>query len=199
MRLFITIVMVLGFTEMKAQPSNGTYYKNEVSIGIGAPTFVRYGNEAWFDCAAKSSSIKYFRFLNRNIAIGGSLGFAWGRRGVGEDWVEYQEGNVHHFEQITLDYRYYNSLYLMGGAKWSYINKKYFCMYMRGGFGVQRQHFWYEGPYNFGGTYDLTKVKAAAQLSLLGIEAGSKNVHVFGELGYGMEGILVIGLSYRFE
>ena len=198
-KLFAVIVTLLFVVTIKAQTDDpALHYKNEVSIGIGMPAFVRYGNEAWFESAAVSSSIRFFRYLKKNLAVGGSLGFAWGRRGVGEEYVEYQEGNVHHSELIALDYRYYNSFYLMGGAKWSYINKEYFCMYMRGAFGVQRQRFWYDGSYNLGGTYDLNKVKAAAQISPFGIEGGYKFIHGFLEIGFGMEGIINIGVSYRF-
>ena len=195
--LLVLLVSLRGLCHAQST-SDYSYLKNEIDVGIGGPTSIRYGNETWFDCAAASASIRLFHYLKRNLAVGGSVGYAWGRRGVGEDWYDYWEGNVHHEVQVTLDYRYYNSIYLMGGAKWAYVNNKCFGMYMRGEVGLQRQHFWYDGPYNLGGTPDLSKVKAAVQLSPIGIEGGIKNLHLFLEIGYGMEGIFNAGLSYRF-
>lgn len=171
-------------SETRSQAGNKLYYKNEVSLGYGGPAFIRYGNEAWFECGAASSSIRYNRYLKRNVAVGGSVGFAWGSRGLGSP--EHQ------------DNRHYNSFYLMGSAKWLYVNNDHFCMYMRGGLGVQRQRFWYDGQHNLGGAYNVSKIKGAIQLTPIAIEAGIKSVHAFLELGYGMEGIFNIGISYRF-
>ena len=198
LRICLLWVSFLAAAKCYAQRQDILDINHEFAIGIGGPTSIRHDNESWIDCAAASSFVRYSMYLSTRIAVGGEVGYAWGHQGVGEDWKEYWDGDVHVMEQNVLDYRHYNSLYLIGSAKWTYVNNKHFGMYMRAGIGLQRQRFWYDGSYNLGGTYDISQVRAAYHLSPLAIEGGLKHIHVYLEIGYGMEDIFNAGISYRY-
>jgi hypothetical protein len=90
----------------------------------------------------------------------------------------------------------YNDVVLSGIVKltFSYVNKPSFKMYSGFGIGVS--------VINSTSTLDGTsyydrKIRPAGQLTLMGIRAGHK-LGGFGEFGFGTNGIICAGISYRF-
>ena len=126
--------------------------------------------------------------------------------GVLGGWVK---GNSSSFFIPTEDvdktgYRLVNSvrsrvLYLLPSVKYSWLVRRHLQLYSKVGAGIYRQRL--KTHYDFYPEVmycNRTRVRAAYQVSPLGICVGGKYVHFFAEGGYGDEGVVNMGLSFRF-
>lgn len=88
--------------------------------------------------------------------------------------------------------------YFMPAAKlkWCFMSKS--CLYSKAAFGAMSQHEYFAAD-NCNLFNDSRRTwHAAYQLSPVGVEMGSGSMRFFAELGYGMEGVVNIGMSYHF-
>jgi hypothetical protein len=85
---------------------------------------------------------------------------------------------------------------LMPSVKYYYVDGKNFGLYSKAAVGVMMLHNKYSVVE--GQTDSSTDCRFMAQVSLLGLEAGSQNVRGFMELGAGEQGIILIGLKCKF-
>lgn len=86
--------------------------------------------------------------------------------------------------------------YFMPSIKMNWYFWRIINLYSKVAFGAQNQHCWYN-------SYDRPTISErkwhpAYQLSPIGIEAGRKHFHWFGEFGYGTESIVSTGIIWRF-
>jgi len=86
--------------------------------------------------------------------------------------------------------------YLQGIAnvRFSYLNKPVFRMYSGIGIGITMNYY---SETNNGVTTNAQKLLPAGQLTLLGFRVG-RSFSGFGEFGVGTNGIIILGVSYKF-
>lgn len=161
--------------------------------------------------------LRYMCSLNKQIAIGGQLSYFTGS--LSYDHYTKEERvpiapNAYFIEAKEYDNPpsiRAKSFSVMPSVKWSY--SKYF--YARGGLGVQYRNFWIDASaIDASATSPIKDAQwlFAYQFVPLGVEVSMPDdetstfllkivspisLHI--ELGYGMEGILNIGLSYKFR
>ena len=179
-------------TSMSAQAQSDEI-KHEIAVSYGGPattywasigtaigtalTGAKYENTSYFG----SLSAEYFYHLKPSVSIGGILCYS-------------QDNDEINFAGSIGD-RTTRYITVMPAIKWDYLRRDHFGMYMKAaaGYTLQRISETYKGQDE--STNDgLFNV----QCSLLGLEAGSQHVRGFFELGFGEQGIALLGLRYKF-
>ena len=90
-------------------------------------------------------------------------------------------------------------LTLMPAVKFDYLRKKHFGMYSKLAIGATLRTEKVDYDSNIDAKdHDESDFHINWQLSLLGLEAGGQALRGFIELGFGEQGIYVIGVKYRF-
>ena len=128
--------------------------------------------------------VEYFYHLADapRTAIGGIFTYAR----YGED---VEKGGVKEGER-TRSY-----MTLMPSVKYYYVNGKNFGLYSKVAAGVMMMRAKSESN---GKSDTNSDFRFMCQASLLGLEAGSQNFRCFFELGAGEQGIILVGLKYKF-
>ena len=100
----------------------------------------------------------------------------------------------------------------MPALKYSWYRYNGLSFYSTAALGVQRSHTWssvhtinaslypelyYEHHRQV--VFNRKQWKLAPQLTALGFDFGGRHFRFFAELGYGVEGVFNMGLSYRFQ
>lgn len=191
MKWMIAAILLCG-TSMSAQAQSddikheigvsyggpATTYWARIGTAIGAAIFgATYENSSYFG----SLSAEYFYHLNPTVSVGGILCYS-----QDNDKINYS-GSVG--DRTT---RYYT---VMPAVKLDYLRREHFGMYVKAaaGYTLQRVSETYKGQ-----DESTSKGIFNAQVSLLGMEAGSQHVRGFFELGFGEQGIVLAGLRYKF-
>lgn len=172
-------MMVIG---MQAQDIS-TEDKNEISIAVGSLFNISDidGDAYNYDRYSPSVSLGYNRHLNRIWAIGMTLTYT-------------QEKKKYTFAPDSTNPQYdnYNYICMLLGAKATWSHGKKVNWYSRLGVGPALVIH----DCNF----DKTKLETAVpfQLTPIAIEFGNDKLRGFAELGYGIQGIINVGISHRF-
>ena len=144
-----------------------------------------------------SASLSYFYHFSQQWALG-IIG------GTGEQPFEElaytpQQTAPDRSAQEYAGYIKATSWFVMPTAKfhWAFFDSS--RLYSKAALGGLSQHnfFHAERPFQPASKPDKRTWRLAYQLSLLGIEAGKGHLRGFGEVGFGMEGIVNFGLSYH--
>jgi len=159
-------------------------------IGSGSIAIIDYtlGQSEWAnDKQFGTLGIEYFRHLsNPRLAVGGILTFA----SYGEDLVA-KNGGQKSYER-TRTY-----ITVMPAIKYYWVNKNHFGLYSKAAVGgmmmIDKQKKMSDGS-----TSSDNSLYINFQASLLGLEAGSKNVRAFAEFGAGEQGFALLGLRCKF-
>lgn len=118
-----------------------------------------------------ATSFGYYRHINRHIAVGSEITYE----------LISMTSNSDGSKQYT------NFINLMPGAKFEWFNHDHFGMYSK---------------LNFGGGCNISdgdpSFNLAFQASPICFEAGGKKLRGFAEIGFGFDGLLAAGVSYRF-
>ncbi len=219
MRYFFVIFLLGAIVSqnLSAQKKKG-FYRHEISYSM-SPLSMPFGDSRYRDKVenelnlgrehylfdgiffAPSNGLRYFYHHNRRFAYGGYIGLTQETTYERWSWVE----NYTKFEPYRIatetDIKH-ASFILMPMAKWNWVNRRYFTLYSKGGIGVCFQKMWMESDYyaeSVTDKYKSSTVQLALQLTPLGMSFGYRNLHCFFELGLGMEGLLAIGICYRFK
>jgi len=196
MKWMFAAILLCG-TSMNAQAQNDEI-RHEISISYGGPTTsfwasigthfadaffqgmggAKYENTSFFG----SLSAEYFYHVAPSIGIGGILCYTQDNDDILNSGSKVGSRTIRY---ITV----------MPAVKWNYLRRNHFGMYMKAAVGYSFRHL--------GETYkgqDESKNDGIfnVQLSLLGIEAGSRHVRGFVELGFGEQGVALAGLRFKF-
>ena len=197
MKQTILGVLLLACVSMQAQEK--TPSQHELAISYGYPTIgfamnvdsnilcddfsdAYYANDKDFG----PLSLEYYYQPSHLVSFGGVMAFINRQKDIR------QGGNT--IGDITC--RYFT---LMPAVKFNWVRTKHFGLYSKIAAGLSYCYENTNGTDILGNHVDKTDnmLYFIGQLSLLGIEAGSR-LRVFGELGLGVQGVYNIGLRYRF-
>ena len=191
--MMMAAVAMMTAMSVNAQ-SDGYDTKHEVSITYGqvstsqildvfstigsALVGVSEKNESWFGPLAA----EYFYHVSDVVGVGGIV--AIGERSYDMLRKEEKLGEGHD--------QYYT---LMPAVKFNWLRKQHFGMYSKAAIGATLRHMSQDTN---GDNYTDTSAHINYQASLLGLEAGSPTVRGFLELGFGEQGIILLGMRYKF-
>lgn len=198
--LLLAAFIFFGSTSALAQdfdPNNEP--KNEISLGYGAisssnslDAFVdvvsaifgaRYKNGSFIG----PLSAEYFYHVSPLVGVGGI--------GV----YSRHEQDVVQNEQVT-GKRNSDYFTIMPAVKFNWLRKRQWSMYSKLGLGYTHGHYTTTGKDSSGNDTRSTSDNDLFnfQASLVGIEAGNRNVRGFAELGFGEQGVIHGGVRFRF-
>lgn len=130
-------------------------------------------------------SAEYFYHMKNWLGVGGI--FVYGQDTQDMYMLSEKVGKNYH--------RYYT---LMPAVKFDWLRKKNFGLYSKLGVGATLRHESWESDDNSINEDSNSEIHFNWQMSLLGIEAGIPRVRAFLELGLGEQGIVDVGLRYKF-
>ena len=170
-------------------------------MGMEHPSF------CGIDVGGASWGIRYFYHISPRIAVGAAFGRAWAY-----DQLETPLDPVHEvYAASPYVHVHTRSTFAMPAVKYSWIYSDVFSLYSMAALGAQYSHTWasvhtieaslipeisYE--HHRKEVFNQKRWKLAPQLTALGFDVGGRHLRFFAELGYGVEGVVNIGLSYRF-
>ena len=181
-RVILSLLMCVMVVGMQAQDIM-TENKNEISIAVGSLFNISDidGDAYNYDRYSPSVAIGYNRHLNRTWAFGATLSYT-------------KEEKKYTFAPGSTNPQYdkYNYICMLLGAKATWSHGKKLNCYSRLGVGP--------AAVIHDCNFDKTKLEAAVtfQFTPIAIEFGSDKIRGFAELGYGIQGIINVGISHRF-
>lgn len=178
------IFMLLCYT-YNAVGQDFQYYRHDVSVSLGvlsSPAKLHgYGP------APVAFSAQYAYQLSKLIGLCMIANYSPVKDGGwGDDRLQYiDEWGKPHYEYVQVHETVGEYLSIIPALRLNWVNKRIFTLYTKAAFGI---------------SYDTNEDKAygAVQLSPLGITFG-KRLYGTVELGIGRQGVLVLGLGYRFK
>jgi|GEM_PF-2421920 len=186
------ILLVLAFMTAAVAASAQPAYKNEVAVGTGLVATSDLQTIAYrlmgslMDMVADeenplesvnsgSNSAEYFHYLGDLVAVGGVIGY-------------------HNFSLKQGDTKNtFTSYSLMPAVKLSWYNRDHFSSYSKLALGASLLH-----ELNSDGDGATNRVVFNGQITFLGVDAGWKRFRLFGEVGFGQQGLMLAGLRYRW-
>lgn len=185
-------------TALSASAQSGDMPTHEVSFawgGLSAPaistgfgfalTEIFSGEDGVSDdiTTTGSLSLQYLCNLNRHFAVGATLTYEHLRNTEKAANGKYMKDD---FISIMPTVRAY------------WFNKPHFGMYSRMAVGITLDTYTLYDSWQNEMVRTTEVVLPAFQISPIGLEAGSRNVRAFAELGIGFQGFALIGLKYGF-
>ena len=192
------LVAVAMMTAMNVSAQNGydeTKHEVAITLGIysnsqiidafenigGALVGAKFENESF----TGPISAEYFYHVKPWLGVGGI--FAYGQNK--------QDVYLHGDKDGEIKNTY---LTLMPAAKFDWLRKKHFGVYSKLAFGATLRNEKYDSVDPSSKDDSDSEVHVNWQVSLLGIEAGSPTIRGFLELGTGEQGIILVGVRYKF-
>ena len=200
-------------------------YRHEIDVlaGLGSSVwqgthdrqveqFRDMGMETPFRCGIYvdgiSWGIRYFYHINPHVAIGAVFGKA-----SSYDELETPLDPVHEvYAASPYVHVHTRSTFAMPAVKYSWIYSDMFSLYSMAALGAQYSHTWasvhtieasllpeISYQHHRQEVFDRKRWKLAPQLTALGFDVGGRHLRFFAELGYGIEGVVNFGMSYRFH
>ena len=152
--------------------------------------------------------LRYFYHISPRVAVGAAFGRAWAYDGL-ETPLDPEDPDAYALSPYA--HVHTRSTFAMPAVKYSWIHEDVYSLYSIAALGAQCSHTWasihtheaslfpelrYE--HHRQEVFNRKRWKLAPQLTALGFDAGGRHLRFFAELGYGVEGVVNIGLSYRF-
>ena len=192
------LVAVAMMTAMNVSAQNGyDETKHEVAITLGiysnsqiidafenigvALVGAKFENESF----TGPISAEYFYHVKNWLGVGGI--FAYGQNKQDVYLLGDKDGEIKN-----------TYLTLMPAAKFDWLRKKHFGMYSKLAVGATLRNEKYDSVDPSSKDDSDSEVHVNWQVSLLGIEAGSPTIRGFLELGTGEQGIILVGVRYKF-
>ena len=210
MQIFKLLALVLAVgasTTIYAQRNvaKSKLYKYEISIGLGLVTdkrntsfansyYRRYRIEKAYGCGGSfdyciSYNLQYFYNINRHIAIGGTMGlshFTTKPFGLGVD----ENGDRVSNGFYDFDNRVF---YAMPLAKYTWAIIRRTTFYSKVGAGLYYRRMKVDSEVR--GHERQSDMLTSYQVTIAGFKARGKRLGMYGELGYGCQGILTFGMT----
>lgn len=189
-KIIMLAALMLAALAAGAQ-DNAEVKKNEVSLSAGSLLGVmNWGLTGTdYDRFSPTVSLGYMRRLSPVWSVGATFTYAHEREQKEVMMINTETGDVSFFNK--LDKRDYCNV--MATAKASWARHKSWNFYSRVGAGpsLVNHHDFYN---------DCKKVECVInyQLTPVAFEAGNDKVRGFAELGFGLQGLLNVGISHRF-
>ncbi len=207
-KMMMAAILLCGAMSAQAQDYYETKHEFGIAIGGGSNSQILNGMEQFAKVIVTTMgtlgtvkpsyentseiptiSLDYYYHLTKGVAVGGIFVI----NGRTEDMLVNKE-------KIGEAKRY--TFTLMPAVKFDWLRKKYFGMYSKFGLGVSMlsdsQKAVNNHQINGAQKQSETRWYVNFQASLLGAEVGSEHIRGFAELGYGEQGIGLIGLRYKF-
>ena len=198
MKKFLVLVAVAMMTAMNVSAQNGydeTKHEVAITLGIysnsqiidafenigGALVGAKFENESF----TGPISAEYFYHVKNWLGVGGI--FAYGQNKQDVYLLGDKDGEIKN-----------TYLTLMPAAKFDWLRKKHFGMYSKLAVGATLRNEKYDSVDPSSKDDSDSEVHVNWQVSLLGIEAGSPTIRGFLELGTGEQGIILVGVRYKF-
>lgn len=192
------LVAVAMMTAMNVSAQNGydeTKHEVAITLGIysnsqiidafenigGALVGAKFENESF----TGPISAEYFYHVKNWLGVGGI--FAYGQNKQDAYLLGDKDGEIKN-----------TYLTLMPAAKFDWLRKKHFGMYSKLAVGATLRNEKYDSVDSSSKDDSDSEVHVNWQVSLLGIEAGSPTIRGFLELGIGEQGIILVGVRYKF-
>lgn len=192
------LVAVAMMTAMNVSAQNGydeTKHEVAITLGIysnsqiidafenigGALVGAKYENESF----TGPISAEYFYHVKNWLGVGGI--FAYGQNKQDVYLLGDKDGEIKD-----------TYLTLMPAAKFDWLRKKHFGVYSKLAVGATLRNEKYDSVDPSSKDDSDSEVHVNWQVSLLGIEAGSPTIRGFLELGTGEQGIILVGVRYKF-
>jgi opacity protein-like surface antigen len=153
--------------------------------GLGSAFFWAKQGDASSTITPGTFFAGYSRALGKVVSVGFQASFT--RLTLNDSYVDYY--GPYESEETN---NYWQG---MATVRFAYLNKPGFRMYSGVGIGVTMNYY---TDTSDGTTTSGQKLMPAGQLTLLGFRVG-RALGGFGEFGYGTNGIIIVGMSYKFS
>ena len=135
-------------------------------------------------------SIEYFYRVKNWLGVGGM--FVYGKGNMKASYLNKPIENTL-IEELRCNY-----ISLMPAVKLDWIRRQYFGMYSKVALGLTSRYQYVDYVNTTRGDEELRATHLNGQLTLVGMDFGSPHFRGFLDLGFGEQGVLLIGLRYKF-
>lgn len=194
-------------TLLLALPISAQYCRHEIRAGIGLGEDPHYNHvvddykEAYDmreggyydDLSADyqfSAYVEYLYHLNTHFAVGGTFAYST-QQGGDYEYGYYGESKYRCIRMNT------HSFSLMPSVKATWLKVPHFSIYSRGAIGLAYYKLETDNA-TLVPERSESHLTCRYQLSPLGLEVGGDHVRFFSEVGYGVEGICSLGITWKF-
>lgn len=192
--MMTTIAALMAVMSINAQNGYDTRHEIGISYGFecnsdiissfgGALGNAMAGAQSRNESHIGTIMAEYFYHLSPSVGVGAMAGF-------GQHTEDSYLGDSKLGENTDTYFTF------MPAVKFNWLRKRNFGMYSKLAAGITFSKFKYDSENGNDDSENNTEFNW--QASLLGIEAGSTTLRAFGELGFGEQGMLVVGLRYKF-
>ena len=198
MKKLLAMVAVAMMTAMNVSAQNGydeTKHEVAISFGVwsnsqvidvfenigGALVGAKFENEKF----TGPISAEYFYHVKNWLGVGGILAYGQNKQDV---YFLSDKDGVSKNTYLTL----------MPAVKFDWLRKKHFGMYSKLAVGATLRNEKYDSVETSNKNDSDSEVHVNWQASLLGMEAGGPTIRGFLELGTGEQGIILVGMRYKF-
>ena len=196
--LLMAVAALIATVNVSAQEGYDTKHEIGISYGFGSNSDIINGFGGGLGKAlggARSEnrmrfgalSAEYFYHVSEVIGVGGILSYA-----------RYKEDVYWRSDDTKSGVDTNNYFTIMPSVKFNWLRKDHFGMYSKLAAGVSLCNFKSENENKNSESETENQVKFNWQASLIGIEAGGSRLRGFAELGFGEQGIGLLGIRYKF-
>ena len=139
-------------------------------------------------------SIEYFYRPRPWLGVGGMFIYGTGNMRV----YSYHMDGKRIVEEATHESIKGSYLSVMPAVKLDWIRRQYFGMYSKVALGLTSRHVYVDYVNTTRGDEELRAMHLNGQLTLVGMDFGSPHFRGFFDLGFGEQGLLLLGLRYKF-
>lgn len=209
--IFKEVPILLLFGLFAFQPIAAQSKRHEVKIGFGVGDDTHYNKiindykkayqledvgESYDNFLADyniSIWAEYLYHFNNHLAVGGTAGYSKvdGCTYFTGAFSQAEEGN---HKSIDLDT---HTFFVMPSVKATWFNFTHVSLYSRGAAGLAHYQLTTENSQGII-PRDESRIKGIYQLSPVGVEVGGERVRFYSELGYGIEGVFSLGVTWQF-
>ncbi len=156
-------------------------------------------------------SVEYFYHLDERWALGLAVGSAVSSEALCDEKFEFDPEAVT-LQDGKLGTMRTTATYLLSALKFNWLFFNGGSFYSKAALGLSRQHVWFTGnhphvhyaidespyyTYTYSRDYDNRFWRLEGQCTFVGIESGRAPLRFFAELGWGLQGVFNVGLSYN--
>lgn len=196
--LLMAVAALMATVNVSAQEGYDTKHEIGISYGFGSNSDIINGFGGGLGKAlggARSEnrvrfgalSAEYFYHVSEVIGVGGILSYA-----------RYKEDVYWRSDDTKSGVDKLNYFTIMPSVKFNWLRKDHFGMYSKLAAGASLSNIKSESENKNSESGTENKVHFNWQASLIGIEAGGSRLRGFAELGFGEQGIGLLGIRYKF-
>lgn len=192
MKKIMLMVVAAMMTTVSVNAQSGKETKHEIAVAYGGGSVSEWVDAFGYVGVAITGgkienskysgpiALEYFYHLNKTISVG-----AIGVYGQKTEDIVYGNNDPN---PIKYKNRYAT---VMPAVKFEWLKNDYLALYSKAAVGATLHTTSYDGDSD-------SMVHLNFQASLVGFEAGSKNIRAFAELGWGEQGLLLGGVRVKF-